>query len=35
MNPPQRQVTTDMITGSTSEEIAEALADKIMAEKIL
>ncbi len=35
MNPPQRQVTTDMITGSTPEEIAEALADKIMAEKIL
>ena len=35
LNPPQRQVTTDMITGSTPEEIAEALADKIMAEKIL
>lgn len=35
MNPPQRQVTTEMITGSTPEEIAETLADKIMAEKIL
>ena len=35
MNPPQRQVATEMITGSTSEEIAEALSDKIMAEKIL
>ncbi len=35
MNPPLRQVTTEMITGSTPEEIAEALADKIMAEKIL
>jgi electron transfer flavoprotein beta subunit len=35
MNPPQRQVTTEIITGSTPEEIAETLADKIMAEKIL
>jgi electron transfer flavoprotein beta subunit len=35
MNPPLRQVTTDMITGSTPEETAETLADKIMAEKIL
>ena len=35
MNPPQRQVATEMITGSTPEEIAETLADKIMAEKIL
>jgi len=35
MNPPQRQITTEMITGSTPEEIAETLADKIMAEKIL
>ena len=35
LNPPQRQVTTEMVTGSTPEEIAEALADKIMAEKIL
>jgi electron transfer flavoprotein beta subunit len=35
MNPPQRQITTEMITGGTPEEIAETLADKIMAEKIL
>ena len=35
LNPPVRQVTTDMITGSTPEEIADTLADKIMAEKIL
>lgn len=35
MNPPQRQITTEMITGSSPQEIAETLADKIMAEKIL
>jgi electron transfer flavoprotein beta subunit len=35
MNPPTRQVTTDMITGASPQEIAESLADKIMAEKIL
>jgi electron transfer flavoprotein beta subunit len=35
MNPPQRQVTTEIITGSTPEEIAETLAEKILAEKIL
>ncbi len=35
LNPPQRQVTTEMITGSSPQEIAESLADKIMAEKIL
>ncbi len=35
MNAPQRQVTTEMITGSSPHEIAEALVDKIMAEKIL
>jgi electron transfer flavoprotein beta subunit len=34
-NPPQRQVTTEMITGPSPQEIAETLADKIMAEKIL
>lgn len=34
-NPPQRQITTEMITGSSPQEIAESLADKIMAEKIL
>lgn len=35
MNPPQRQISTEMITGDSPEEIAETLADKIMAEKIL
>lgn len=35
LNPPQRQITTEMITGSSPQEIAESLADKIMAEKIL
>jgi electron transfer flavoprotein beta subunit len=35
MNPPQRQITTEMITGSSPQEIADTLADKIMAEKIL
>ncbi len=35
INPPQRQITTEMITGPSPQEIAETLADKIMAEKIL
>lgn len=35
INPPQRQITTEMITGANAQEIAETLADKIMAEKIL
>jgi electron transfer flavoprotein beta subunit len=35
MNPPQRQITTEMITGGSPQEIAENLADKILAEKIL
>ena len=35
MNPPQRQIATEMITGGSPEEIAETLADKIMAEKVL
>ena len=35
MNPPARQVTTEMITGSSPQEIAEKLADKILAEKVL
>jgi electron transfer flavoprotein beta subunit len=34
-NPPQRVVSTEMITGSSPQEIADTLADKIMAEKIL
>jgi electron transfer flavoprotein beta subunit len=34
-NPPQRAVTTEIITGSSPAEIAESLADKILAEKVL
>ncbi len=34
-NPPMRQVTTEMVTGSSPEEIAETMADKILAEKVL
>ena len=34
-NPPQRQITTEMITGGSPQEIAESLADRILAEKIL
>lgn len=34
-NPPARDVSVEMITGGSPAEIAEALADKIMAEKIL
>jgi electron transfer flavoprotein beta subunit len=34
-NPPARAVTTEMITGGSPQEIAEQLADKILAEKIL
>jgi electron transfer flavoprotein beta subunit len=34
-NPPARQVTTEMITGGSPQEIAEKLADKILAEKVL
>jgi electron transfer flavoprotein beta subunit len=35
MNPPSREVTCEMITGSSPEEIAEALASKLLAEKVL
>ncbi len=35
MNPPTRQVICEMITGSTPLEIAEILAEKILAEKVL
>lgn len=34
-NPPVREITTEMITGSSPQEIAEKLADKILAEKVL
>lgn len=35
MNPPSREVTCEIIQGSSPEEIAERLADKILAEKVL
>jgi len=35
MNPPSREVTCEVITGGSPAEIAEALADKILAEKVL
>jgi electron transfer flavoprotein beta subunit len=35
MNPPVRQVTTEIITGASPQEIAEKLADKILGEKVL
>jgi electron transfer flavoprotein beta subunit len=35
MNPPARETTVEMITGESPAEIAEKLADKILAEKVL
>jgi len=35
MNPPSREVTCEVISGGSPQEIAEALADKILAEKVL
>ena len=35
MNPPSRKVTCEVISGGSPQEIAEALADKILAEKVL
>ena len=35
LNPPPRQVTTEIISGGSPEEIAEILVDKILAEKVL
>ena len=35
MSPPLREVTTEMITGDSPQEIAGKLADKILAEKVL
>jgi electron transfer flavoprotein beta subunit len=35
MNPPSREVKCEFITGASPQEIAEALADKIIAEKLL
>ena len=34
-NPPQRDISTEMVTGGSPQEIAENLVDKILAEKIL
>ncbi|MBN2501817.1 MAG: electron transfer flavoprotein subunit beta/FixA family protein [Anaerolineales bacterium] len=35
MNPPTREVTTEIISGGSPQEIAETLAEKIIAEKVL
>jgi electron transfer flavoprotein beta subunit len=35
MNPPAREVKTEIISGDSPEDIAEKLADKILAEKVL
>jgi len=35
MNPPTRETVCEIITGETPEAIADALAEKIMAEKVL
>ena len=35
MNPPSREVTCEFISGGSAEEIAETLANKILAEKVL
>lgn len=35
INPPVRQVTTEMISGGSAQEIANTLVDKILAEKVL
>jgi electron transfer flavoprotein beta subunit len=35
MNPPTREVTNEIISGDSPEEIADKLVDKILAEKVL
>jgi hypothetical protein len=35
MNPPSRESSVEIITGESPAEIAEKLADKILAEKVL
>jgi electron transfer flavoprotein alpha/beta subunit len=35
MNPPEQQITNEIIEGETPDEIAKKLVDKIMAEKVL
>lgn len=34
-NPPTREISTEIVTGGSPQEIAETLADKILAEKVL
>ena len=34
-NPPQREITTEILSGSSPQEIAEKLVDKILLEKVL
>ena len=34
-NPPVREITTEIVAGESPEEIAEALVEKILAEKVL
>jgi hypothetical protein len=35
MNPPARDIAVEIITGDSPEQIAEKLADKILAEKVI
>jgi hypothetical protein len=35
VNPPKGAIKTEIIEGASAQEIAEKLADKIMAEKVL
>jgi electron transfer flavoprotein beta subunit len=35
INPPAREITTEIISGESPQEIAEKLADKVLAEKVL
>jgi electron transfer flavoprotein alpha/beta subunit len=35
MNPPAREITTEIITGDSPQEIADKLVDKILEEKVL
>lgn len=35
MNPPTREVVTELVSGGSPQEVAENLAEKILAEKVL
>jgi hypothetical protein len=35
INPPTREVVTEMITGDSPQDIADKLADRLIAEKVL